>query len=148
MRFHTTNGDPEDYELLIELINHEKLKPGLDGTLLTPTHLLDDPNFISIGDQVRSFVSEVWRIPASKGQAWGVKIPPGVKAGEHDHGHIDITAIFYLTVGAPIALEVNGAWFNVHPNPGLMLTFPGTMRHRVELQEDFTRYSVGLAFSR
>lgn len=147
--YHTEEGEPEDYELLIELINHENLKPGLGGTLLTPTHLLDDPNFESIGAQVRSFVSRAWEIPEKKGQAWGVKILPGVEAGAHDHRHTDITAIYYLTVGAPIGLNIDGSWFNVHPNPGLMLTFPGSLEHRVELQEgELTRYAFAMAFNR
>jgi hypothetical protein len=150
MSFYTSNGEPEDYELLIELINHENLKPGMGGTLLTPTHLLDDPNFISVGNQVRSFVSEMWRIPASKGQAWGVKMGPGAEAAEHDHRHTDITALYYLTAGAPIGLQVNGRWFNVQPNPGLMLTFPGDMTHRVRPSKEgeLTRYAFAMAFNR
>lgn len=138
---------PDNLELLIDIIDTQISRTGIGGLELTADNLHEDPNFAGLMYELTEFVLAVWGVDVVRFQGWGTRVRPGITVGEHDHENQGITAVYYLTGGAPIVLiDEQGRETMIEPRPGQMVTFPGSTRHRIERQTIGIRYSFAMAF--
>lgn len=150
MSYRIAQGELPDPEPVIRFIREEVDRQVNEGVLITHRNMSEAPEFVPLIVQVRELVENCYPFKVRRIQAWGIQVNPGKWANAHIHDNVNYTGLFYLTGGAPIVL-MSDDWIHekpIDPEPGRMLTFPGTMLHRIERQpEPDSRFAVGMAFN-